>query len=362
MQDRFGAGWQMSGGIAHGVPRHTLTVSDGILYGRIGRIATTRGDTRTGSPADRLVGLDLRRDAALQFSARPEDAAWAFDGVPVGDGRRVFVAMRHSDVTPGAYVACFDVSTGNQLWRTSIGSADTPAAGLGDEITHNLLTLVGDRIFFNTNLGLVAALDANNGEICWLHRYERGTSEPLLPGRPGPLHFDRDPSPCLYYDGLVIVAPSDTPRIFTLDADTGQAVWQNTQMPDALHLLGVVRSNLIVSGNRLRGVDLRTGKLRFTWPESEHAGIRGMGRGLVAGDEIFWPTRSEIYVIHGVTGARSRTPISLDSISDNGANLAAAQGRLIVAGYDKLMVFGAALPIPPNKKKDADKEPIAASP
>ena len=62
--------------------------------------------------------------------------------------------------TPHAYVACFDAATGRRLWRTSIGAADTPAGGLGDEITHNLLTLVGDRIYFNTNLGLVAALDA----------------------------------------------------------------------------------------------------------------------------------------------------------------------------------------------------------
>ena len=359
---RFGGGgWQAVHAVAHGVPRHTLTIADGVLYARMGSVATARIDARAAAPGDRLVGLNLRRDGVLAFSARPDDAAWAFDGVPVGDGRRVFVAMRYSDVTPRASVACYDVATGNRLWRTSIGAADTPAAGLGDEITHNLLTLVGDRIYFNTNLGLVAALDANSGRLCWLHRYERRTSEPLLQGRPGPLHFDRDPAPCLYHDGLVIVAPADTPDVFALDADTGQTVWQNDQMADALHLLGIVRRNLIVSGNRLRGVDLRTGKLRFTWPESEHGGIRGMGRGLVAGDEIFWPTRTEIHVIHGVTGARSRAPIPLGSISDHGANLAAAQGRLIVAGHDKLMAFGPELPVPPNKNEKPNKVPLANS-
>jgi hypothetical protein len=67
-----------------------------------------------------------------------------------------------------------------------------------------------------------------------------------------------------------------------------------------------------------------------------------MGRGLIAGDEIFWPTRSEIYVLNAVTGERTRTPISLSSVSNQGANLAAAYGRLIVAGTDKLMVFGPA--------------------
>jgi hypothetical protein len=163
----------------------------------------------------------------------------------------------------------------------------------------------------------------------------------LRPGLPGPLHFDRDPSPCLYHAGLVIVAPSDTPAIFALDAHTGQLVWATDMLPDGLHLLGVVEQNLIVGGNRLAALDVRSGSLQFVWPESEHAGIRGMGRGLVAGDEIFWPTRREIYVLHAVTGQRTRAPISLAPISDHGANLAAARGHLIVAGYDRLMAFAA---------------------
>ena len=48
------------------------------------------------------------------------------------------------------------------------------------------------------------------------------------------------------------------------------------------------------------------GHVDWAWPESEHAGIRGMGRGVVAGNEIFWPTRTEIYVIDPKTGAQTR--------------------------------------------------------
>lgn len=329
-----------AGTIAHGVPRYTLTAISGIAYGRIGRLATTQLESRRGTQGDRLVGFDLARDGLLAFRGRPEDTSWSFDGAPVGDGRRLFVAMRHSDVSPHAYVACFDAATGTRLWRTSIGAADTPAAGRGDEITHNLLTLVGDRIYFNTNLGLVAALDAENGRICWLRRYDRLSGDPFVPGLVGPLHFDRDPSPCLFHDGLLVVAAADTPSVFALDAETGQTIWTTDQMPDALHLLGVVRQNLAIGGNRLRIVDIRSGQVRFIWPASEHAGIRGMGRGLVAGDEIFWPTRSEIYAFNAVTGARTRTPIDIGSLTDCGANLAAAHGRLIVAAHDTLMAFG----------------------
>jgi outer membrane protein assembly factor BamB len=354
----FDLGWRGVQVGSYGIPHHTLSVIDGVVYGRVGHPATSRNDSRQSQASDRLVGLDLSRDGALTFRVRPPDGSWAFDGVPVGDDRRLFVAMRKSDATPHAYVACFDAATGNELWRTSIGAADTPAAGYGDDFTHNLLTLVGDRIYFNSNLGLVATLDTESGAICWIRRYGRIGGEAIIRGRPGPLHFGRDPAPCLYHEGLIIVAPSDTPKIFALDADTGTTIWSTDMLPDALHLIGMVRDDLIVSGNRLAALDVRSGELRWVWPESEHAGIRGMGRGVLAGDEVFWPTRHEIYVIHGVTGARSRAPIPLGAISDCGANLAAASGRLIVAGYDKLMAFGAALPIPPNQNK-SKTEPVA---
>jgi outer membrane protein assembly factor BamB len=348
------------GTIAHGVPRHTLTVIDGVVYGRIGQVATTRLEVPGNTSGDRLVGLDLNREGVLVFRVRPDDASWSFDGVPVSDGHRLFVAMRQGDVTPRAYVACFDATSGSQLWRTSIGTAETPAGGRGDEITHNLLTLAGDRIYFNTNFGLVAALDTYDGKVCWLHRYDRHASQPFGGSLPGPLHFHRDPAPCLFYNGLLIVAPADTPKIFALDSSTGHTAWTTDALPDALHVLGVVRRNLIVGGNRLAALDVLSGKMKFVWPESEQAGIRGMGRGVVAGDEVFWPTRNEIYVIHAMTGGQSRNPIQLASISDSGANLAAAQGRLIAAGPDKLMAFGPAIPIPP-KRTTATNQPLATS-
>jgi outer membrane protein assembly factor BamB len=356
VEDSFGS----REAIAHGVPRHTLTIADGVVYGRIGQTATARFDSRQTASGDRLIGLDLNREGLLVFRKDPDEKTWAFDGVPVSDGHRLFVAMRQGDITPQAYVACFDSASGNQLWRASIGAADSVAGGLGDEITHNLLTLAGDRLYFNSNLGLVAALDTNDGSICWLRRYDRRSNQPVAPGSAEPLHFSRDPSPCLYHNGLVVVAPADTPDIFALDAVTGQSVWSTNRLPDALHLLGVVRRNLIVSGNRLAALDVLSGELKFVWPESQQAGIRGVGRGLVAGDEIFWPTRNEIYVIHAMTGGLSRNSIPLGTISDAGANLAAAHGRLVVAGPDKLTVFGPAVRVPP-KKNDTKNDRLATS-
>jgi outer membrane protein assembly factor BamB len=326
------------GGVGHGVPRLTLDVADRIVYARVGNPSTSRSQPAQ-SAGDRIIGLDLRREGLLTFQSPKKENAWAFDGVPVGDGRRIYVAMRRSDVSPREYVACFDAATGTRQWRTAIGAADTIAGGSTDEITHNLLTMVGNRIYLNTNLGLLAALDAESGNIEWIIRYDRLVGKTFNVGAAVPSHFDRDPAPCVYHDGLLFVAPSDSPAIFALDADTGKTVWQQNHLPDVLQLLGVVGANLIASGDRISSLDILSGRVNWTWPESGRAGIRGMGRGLIAGSEIFWPTRTAIYVLDPKNGSQTRSPISLTPLA-GGANLAASRGRLVVAGYDKLMVLG----------------------
>jgi hypothetical protein len=78
--------------------------------------------------------------------------------------------------------------------------------------------------FFNTNLGLVAAFDADS-----IHLLD----QPLivLPANvhwgPPPLHLDRDPSPCVSR-WTAICGPADFLAIFALDADTGKMVWRQT--------------------------------------------------------------------------------------------------------------------------------------
>jgi outer membrane protein assembly factor BamB len=341
--------------VAAGVPRQTLTVVDGIVFARVGRIETAAPRPAPPPVSEVLIGLDLRRDGLLTFQARPDDERWSFEGAPVGDGRRIYIAMRHADVNPHAYVSCYDVATGRRIWRTAIGSADTLATGEGAEITHNLLSLDGDRIYFNTNLGLVAALRTTDGRIEWLHRYERHAGGAPEAIGANPLHCDRDPSPCLVQSGIVVVAPSDTPNVMAFDADTGRQIWLTDQLADALHLLGVVDGRLVVTGNRFWSVDLRTGEIRVVWPESDHAGIRGMGRGVVAGDEVFWPTRQAIYVLDARNGARTRAPIDLSYVGGQGANLIAARDCLVVAGRERLLATGQTAPKPPAEPRSTPR-------
>ena len=63
----------------------------------LGRPATTQLNA-SQAVARRIGSLAsiLRRDGLLTFNARPMTASWSFDGAPVSDGRRIWVAMRRA--------------------------------------------------------------------------------------------------------------------------------------------------------------------------------------------------------------------------------------------------------------------------
>ncbi len=324
-----------------GVSHHTMTEYDGRIYARIGDAITSQTldrRSRDAAPAGHaLVGIDRHREGLLVFKVTPDDNSWSFEGAPVCNARNVFIAMRQNDVKPRAYVTCFDARSGQRCWRTQICSADTFASGRGAEITHGLLTLVGDTIFYNTNLGVVAALSADDGQIRWLRRYDRATKLPVdrLAG-----NVRREISPCVYDSGMVVVAPADTRLIFAIDATTGKPAWVTDKPDDVTHLLGIVHGAVVATGDRVWSLDLQTGRVNFVWPESTMAGIRGLGRGVIAGSEILWPTRDQIYRLDALTGAQTRAPIDLTHLDSEGANLVVAGGILLLAGPDDLNALG----------------------
>jgi outer membrane protein assembly factor BamB len=353
---------QVGGGVLLGSPRYTLTASGGIAYAVVGSTITARpfaqGVANSLPSQQQLVGLDLGRDGLLTFKAKPDDGEWAFEGAPVVDRESLYIAMRHSDVKPRAFVACYDLADGKLRWRTPICAADLPLAGQGDAISNSLLTLAGDTIYFNTNLGAVAAVDKHDGQLRWVRRYERATTGVVARSA---AHFRRELAPCIVADGIVMAAPTDTPLLFGLDAATGKTLWVTKHAGDAIDLLGIADGKLIATGDRCRGIDIRTGKLRFVWPESRQPGFVGRGRGCLAGDAVFWPTRREIYVLDAATGAQTRRPIDISSYTDCGANLVATHGLLLVATAEQLIALGPPSAAPPQKPQPALAESTLSS-
>lgn len=331
-----------------GVPRFTMTVHDGKLLARMGSQVTSRPlealDGRTGGY---LVCLDLAAQGRVVWTIpeatrklMPDDEKWAFEGSPLVDGSDVYVAMRKSDVRPQAHVACFDIETGQRRWRTMVCAAETPGGGQTEEITHNLLTLDQGTLYCNTNLGAVAAISARDGRLQWATLYRRAKKASPDGQDRRTAHFYRDLNPCIYYRGALLVAPADCELIFALDAGSGELLWESHLPEDVVHLLGVGQGNLLASGDTLWWIDVERGKVVKHWPDTSPLGY---GRGILMGDQVIWPTRSELYVFDQAVSteqAAPRDPIMLTEDREAmGGNLVAAGGVLLIATPDKLFAF-----------------------
>jgi outer membrane protein assembly factor BamB len=321
-----------------GAPRFTLTVFGGKVYAYIGTGITSlaQGQSADVRPGH-LVCLDLAAEGRLLWKIAPEQG-WTFDGSPVADGAGVYVAMRRIDIRPRAYVACFDPISGRMRWRQFVASAETPALGRNCQITHDLLTLAGDSIYFNTNLGAVAALGIDDGRIQWLRLYPRlrqGNLAQLAP------NWLRDLNPCLYHQGVLYVAPADSPQIFAFDAQTGMILWQTGDQTEwALDLLGATDDYLIAGGKKLYWIGLKDedrGRIKRVWPEGNDK--PGFGRGIISGDCILCPTREKI-LIFDVKTAQPRKTIELVPRDAQGGNLLVTDLGLLIATDKELIALG----------------------
>lgn len=320
-----------------GSPRFTMTVFAGRLYARMGSAVTSQpqGATAPAQPGY-LVCLDLNAEGRLLWKAEPEEG-WAFEGSPVVDAQGVYVAMRRSDIRPQAFVARLDAETGRLRWRRFVCGAETPARGILCECTHNLLTLADDTLYYNTNLGAVAAMRTDDGRLLWVGLYPRARRGDLAKLPP---HWQRGPNPCVYDRGTLLAAPADSPRIFAFDAATGQMLWQTgTEVEDASHLLGTAGDWLIAGGRRLYWISLKEedrGRVKHVWPDGAEG--PGYGRGVLAGQSILWPTRDKLYVFDQQT-AQPKKVVNLTAREAAGGNLLVAGGRLLIATASELIAL-----------------------
>jgi outer membrane protein assembly factor BamB len=322
-----------------GSPRFTLTCFEDKLFARMGSPVTgqPQGGTTPLRPGC-LVCLDLAAEGRLVWKIAPEEG-WAFEGSPVADARGLYVAMRRQDIRPQVSVACFDADNGRLRWRRFVCGAETPARGVYYESTHHLLTLSGDTLYYNTNLGAVAALRADDGYPLWVSLYPRARRGDLARLAP---HWRRDLNPCLFDDGTLLVAPADSPRIFAFDAATGHMLWQTgSEVEDAEHLLGVAGQWLIAGGRKLYWISLKEedrGRVKHVWPETSDQ-PPGYGRGVLAGSDVLWPTRDKLYIFDQQT-AEPRKVVDLRARGASGGNLLPAGGQLLIATETELIAVG----------------------
>jgi outer membrane protein assembly factor BamB/tetratricopeptide (TPR) repeat protein len=361
-----GAAFPQATRTATAIPRYTLTAMGHRIFARMGIMSSPspmrmRGFAVSETGSSSIVALDWnsqgkvlweQKSVSLELPNRPGGGARTvnFEGTPVADERSVYVAVTDRREQTATYVACFDAETGARRWIRYLGTA-TPefnqvigfgmpmnwGASAPGDYHHRLLSLDGSTLYYQTNLGALIALDAGTGATSWVALYPRHETSQY--GHAA----ERDLNPAVVHEGRVIVAPSDASAIFAFDAGSGRLLWKTEPVSEDVkltHVLGVAKGCLVVTGDRVLRFDVATGKLVSTWPDSGNKSLEASGRGLLAGDLIYWPTRTAIQVLDQRTGLLAEPPIRLlEAYHTTGGNLAAGDGYLIVAHADGLTVF-----------------------
>ncbi|WP_254507260.1 outer membrane protein assembly factor BamB family protein [Anatilimnocola floriformis] len=364
-----------------GVARYTLTVSGDKAFTRMGSPVTLPRSRRVerllAKDQGWLLGVDLAAEGKplSGFPIRPESAEWSFEGAPLIHDGALYVAMRHAEGSRSQiYVACYELSTtfaplndddddarptGRLRFRTRIASAAAVGGGNLDEISGLLLTSAHGHIYCNTNAGAIGCVEAASGKVRWVVTYPRSL---FRSDDSGDSVFFRDLNPCLAAGDQIIVAPQDCDRIISLDALSGQIRWQTAAgvAADATTLLGVRDNTLIAAGDRVYWIDARSGALLTQYtagrPDASSAATspRGLGQGVIVGDQVWWPTRENI-LIFGTQPARRGNEIAPPLLKEiplvprglTGGNLLVAGDKLLITTGVKLAVFGPQPPVSP---------------
>jgi outer membrane protein assembly factor BamB len=328
----------------------------------------------SGKKSRRLVALHLddRKDDRLAWKAdAPIDEQPAdFECDPLVLEDHVYVVVRqpqknHADT----FLACYDLADGHFLWQTLLAKPDlvrdgsTPRAPLLIAAESNVVAL--------THAGYIVACDATTGQRQWALRY------PSIEGTPSPREF----SSGVHADGRLFLAPADGASLLAVDALTGRVVWElpwlrpsndimnkAPKISEIVQLYGVVGGRLIFTDRyRLQAVDAGTGTV--VWQQPSVGKLPGIGRGLIAGPWVFWPTADpqlswravshadgDVRRLSATDGPAYYEPTTLRNLP--AGNVAFADGCLVVAGPKELVAFVASARSLPHLEREARRSKV----
>ncbi len=315
----------------------TLTTNGGkIIYATSEILKNRNGLTvTTNRPPTRILGFDPdeegKRFLELDLKKDFPSTSQHFAGPPVVDGNRLYAVLNSREARNNLSVVCYSAEKNSLLWKTDIGS------GVTDPYVTNaapLKVLVEKQnLYLSTNNGAVVALNSATGKLKWISQYPSSKNaqinEALL-----------DSCKCVHFNDRLYVAPDDSEKLICIDSNSGRLIWITSKTDPAAKIAAVTSETVLLSGNHLEAFDRVTASQKYLFPQSQHSGIRGMGIGVAAGDEYFWPTRNEIRVISVDNGSMSRAPINVSQFGSEGVNLARSAGKLVVVGINGMNVLG----------------------
>jgi outer membrane protein assembly factor BamB len=228
--------------------------------------------------------------------------------VPVSDGGTIFLMA----VSP---------SDGKTRWRTQLCddplSGATPWSPIG-------VAVDGQEAYVVAGTGLVFAVDGTTGDIRWASRYRRELSN-SAPVFANPWQQNTtvrqfsgwDDDVAIPMGRQVVVMASDSDRMFALDRRTGKFLWDTPRISpfgvEANYYLGTQGNRLVAAGSKVvRGYDVHSGRL--VWEREIEASC---GRGCIAGDTVFVPSKDSI-ISYDLTTGKERSHVGVSLATNSG--------------------------------------------
>jgi outer membrane protein assembly factor BamB len=330
------------------------TIADGRVFASfVHKTSTARSYHGTipiteAIPTRRLVAFDLATGKRLWDHIDSPDPFFHEASIALPPVERQGVLYATAVLVQGAlksYVVAVDAATGQPRWRRFLGDGQVELTMFGNQAVEPLHMMPAEAdgtVYVCTALGLVAALDAQTGEVRWVRRY------PTLPLEAARSYYavHREipwrSAPPLIAGGVMVVAPLDAGGVFAFDCASGALRWR-TERNDERRLLGIHDRRVAIQGSRIRLFDLGSGKLTAIVP----SGARGrltepeLGQGRIAGDEALIPVRGAIHRFDLRRGEALEPYFLGDGEGgEPGGSLVYVRGRVVLANPGRLSIFG----------------------
>ncbi|MCA9104637.1 MAG: PQQ-binding-like beta-propeller repeat protein [Planctomycetales bacterium] len=205
--------------------------------------------------------------------------------------------------------------TGNTVWRTPLCDAPPDGAPIFSPIH---IAVEGQDLYVTCGMGLLFAINAADGRVRFARRYERdptvrrtqNNNNPFGGQMPVATSFNGwSEDVVLPFQGVIVVAASDSDRLVAFDRTNGEFVWTAPRNPftDEMDYLLGVRGRYLYSAGResILCYDLQ-GQGKLVWRE-QFTG-ESMGRGCLTDAGIYVPVQGSVvhYSFDAIPGTRSR--------------------------------------------------------
>jgi outer membrane protein assembly factor BamB len=290
-----------------GMPETAPTVLGGQVFCRALR--------RSGPDLSEICAVQAR-DAATGELLWSTELTEGLDGMtavtpPCASDGRVFALFRDLGESRQLSAVCLDAAQGELLWRTPIVSGFAEV-----ELSREKRLHVGDHaaapaaaggdVYFSTDLGAVAAVDAATGSVRWIANYPRARFDGNRSPRQRHLLAARAPGRVVVGEDALYVCSRDALAVRCIRRGNGDVAW-SIDLADCRTVTGLVpatgggAARLVVQGEAVECIDAASGSRLWRWTPPEASGAV-FGSGALGGEYVYVPTEAALYRLRVADG------------------------------------------------------------